>query len=92
MAEDRQRAGAGAVVLFRAVGKDAFKQVAILIHGVASGLFAKAKYQGELLRRIYPPGRPIDRSDSASGGNYTLKMTIRPRNDKGGTRGPALDP
>jgi hypothetical protein len=33
MAEDRQRAGAGAVVLFRAVRENPFEQVVILIHG-----------------------------------------------------------
>ena len=33
VAEDRQRAGAGAVVLLRAVGEDPFEQVVILVHG-----------------------------------------------------------
>ena len=42
MAEDRQRAGAGAVVLLRAVGEDPFEQVVILIHGVGLGLSRKA--------------------------------------------------
>jgi hypothetical protein len=34
VAEDRQRTGAGTVVLFRAVGENPFEQVVILIHGV----------------------------------------------------------
>ena len=34
MAEDRQGAGAGAVMLFRAVSENPFEQVVILIHGV----------------------------------------------------------
>ena len=35
MAEHRQRAGAGAVVLLRAVGEDPFEQIVILVHGVS---------------------------------------------------------
>jgi hypothetical protein len=38
MAEYRQRAGAGAVVFFRAVRENPLKQIVILVHGVASGL------------------------------------------------------
>ena len=38
MAEYRQRAGAGAVVFFRAVRENPFKQIVVLIHGVMSGL------------------------------------------------------
>jgi hypothetical protein len=34
MAEDRQGAGAGAVVFFHAVGKNTFEQIVILIHRV----------------------------------------------------------
>ena len=33
MAEHRQRAGAGAVVLLRAVTENSFKEVVILVHG-----------------------------------------------------------
>jgi hypothetical protein len=34
VAEDRQRTGAGAVVLLGAVGENPFEQIVVLIHGV----------------------------------------------------------
>jgi hypothetical protein len=33
MAEDRQRTGAGAVMLLGAIGENPFEQIVILIHG-----------------------------------------------------------
>ena len=64
VAEDRQRAGAGAVVLLRAVGENPFEQVVILVHGVTLWTLEKASFSGRSrpstaailarLPRLYP--------------------------------------
>jgi hypothetical protein len=65
MAEDRQRAGAGAVTLLRAVGENPFEQIVILIHG--------ATVLDPWKRRVLATGRPFDSDDSAGRLDYTRK-------------------
>ena len=52
VAEDRQRAGAGAVVLLRTVGEDPFHQVVVLAHGLDPSCG-----ESQLGRRSLPPSR-----------------------------------
>src|SRR5260370_39001463 len=54
MAEDRQRTGAGAVLLLRAVRENPFEQIVILIHGFASAASEKANFSGWTGRSTAP--------------------------------------
>ena len=74
MAEHRQRAGAGAVALFDAVGENAFHQVEILAHGVSDtpvpqpaagdhGDSAMYDAAGSAHRRRHAPARQQRRTD-----------------------------
>src|SRR5260370_32240179 len=88
LAEYRQRAGAGAVVFFRAVRENAFKQIVVLIHGVMSGSW---RYVRPWRRRILAAARANRHGDSANARDYTRKMNIRLINGKGGTPCSALN-
>src|SRR5581483_10945503 len=79
VAEDRQRPGAGAVVLLRAIGEDAFKQVVVLVHGVP---FEKA-----YLARHRRGGS----TDSALACDYTRKNVFAGFKRQGRILRPALD-
>ncbi len=67
MAEHRARAGAGAVVLFRAVGEDMLHQFKILPHGLAFARDSKgmavqttpSRGACETRALIYPERRPV---------------------------------
>ena len=67
MAEDRQRAGSGAVVFLRAVGEDSFEQIVILIHDVTY----EPSVQGQLTPDL-PSTAPIraGRSDYSRKNEY----------------------
>ncbi len=52
VAENRERTGAGAVVLLRTVGKDPFQQVMVLAHGLDPSCG-----ESRLGRRSLPPSR-----------------------------------
>src|SRR5262249_40615756 len=81
VAEDRQRAGAGAVVLLHAIGEDAFEQVVILVHGV----------RGRSLETANLPAGPAHRQARLGfTTDYTREMLLRPANDKGRNLRPAL--
>src|SRR3954447_14439173 len=64
VAEDRQRAGTGAVAFLRAVGKDSLKQVVILVHDVTYEPLVQGKLTPDL-----PSTAPIRAGTS----NYTRK-------------------
>jgi hypothetical protein len=55
MAENRQGAGAGAVMLLRAVTENAFEQIVVLIHGATSQAF------GRTLERMLLAAGPANR-------------------------------
>src|SRR3984957_1796198 len=81
-AEDGQRAGAGAVLLFRAVRENPFEQVVILVHGWMSRAFGEPIGLASFNVRT-------DRSTAAirpTGSLIPEKMSTRPANGKGGSR------
>src|SRR6266852_4891212 len=102
MAEYRQRAGAGAVLFFRAVAENPFEQIVVLIHGVAlCGIAFRALQFKAFSSRPCSSKPGSERVFSGRTGQPTAairpgtsiipgKMTIRSTNDKGRTCVPPL--